>query len=102
MIFQLLGGIVVAAGVFTAVLWSIFQGATKRGWLQYAHIAAAIFSVLGMATVSLVSPILAQITSGALLVSAIGALYFDYGWNRLFPVFQIVFSIALFLGLPFN
>lgn len=101
MIFQLLGGIIVAAGVFAALLWSIFQGITQRGPLQYVHIATATLSVFGMASISLLSILLAQILGIALLITATTAFVLENSWNRVFPVFPLTFAVALILGLPF-
>lgn len=102
MIFQLLGGILVAAGVFVALLWSIYQSILKRGPLQYAHIATATLTVLGMASISLLAILLAQILGILLLISATTAAILETRWNRALPVLQIIFSITLILGLPFN
>ncbi len=101
MIFQLLGGIVVAAGVFAALLWSVFQGITKRGVLQWAHIATAVLSVLGMATLSMLAPTLALIAGVALTITSAIVLFLEAGWNRVLPLFQLAFAIILILGLPF-
>jgi len=102
MIFMLLGGIVVAAGVFAALIWSIYQGLVQRGRLQYVHIAAASFSIAGMVSVSYISPLWAQITGGALLLAALIALFLETHWNRFLPIMQTLFAIALILGLPFK
>ena len=102
MIFQLLGGIVVAGGVFAALLWSVFQGITKRGALQWAHIASAVLSVSGMATLSMVAPMLALAVGVVLAVTSTTVLFLEAGWNRVLPTFQLAFAIILILGLPFT
>ncbi|OUS08260.1 hypothetical protein A9Q96_02030 [Rhodobacterales bacterium 52_120_T64] len=101
MIFELMGGISVAAGVFVALLWSIYQSILARGLLQYTHIAVAILTILGMASISAVSPFLAQILGFALAATATTAATLETRWNRVLPVFQIIFAIVLILGLPF-
>ena len=101
MIFELMGGIAVAAGVFAALLWSLYQSILKRGALQFAHIAAAVLTVLGMASISLLAFYFAQILGIALLAAATTATFLETRWNRLLPAFQIIFAIVLILGLPF-
>jgi len=102
MIFELMGGISVAAGVFAALMWSIYQSVLKRGALQYAHIAAAIFTILGMASISAVSLLFAQILGITLLATSATAAILETRWNRVLPVFQIIFATVLILGLPFT
>ena len=101
MIFELMGGIAVAAGVFAALLWSIYQSVLKRGPLQYAHIATATLTILGMASISAVSSFFAQILGILLLAAAITATILEVRWNRALPALQIIFAIVLILGLPF-
>lgn len=102
MIFQLLGGILVAAGVFAALLWSVFQGVVARGKLQYAHIATAALTLLGIASISAYSFSTSQILGFLLLASAATAAVLETGWNRALPVLQIIFAVTLILGLPFT
>ena len=101
MIFELMGGITVAAGVFAALLWSLYQSVLKRGALQYVHIATAILTILGMASISAVSLLFAQILGIALLATATIATVLEGRWNRVLPALQIIFAIVLILGLPF-
>ena len=102
MIFELMGGIAVAAGVFAALLWSIYQSILKRGHLQYAHIAAATLTLLGMATISAVSVLGAQVIGTLLLIADIIAGVLETRWNRVLPLMQSIFAITLILGLPFT
>lgn len=94
-------GMTVAASVFAAVLWSLFQIVTQRERLQWAHIGTVVFSLAGMATVSWISPTLAMVAGGLLAVAAGIAIKLEPHWNKVFPFFQLVFAIALILGLPF-
>lgn len=102
MIFELMGGISVAAGVFAALLWSLYQSILKRGPLQYAHIATALLTILGMASISALSSFFAQILGILLLATATTAAILEVRWNRVLPIFQIIFAIVLILGLPFT
>lgn len=101
MIFELMGGIVIAAGVFAALLWSLYQSVLKRGRLQYAHIATAALTLLGMASISAMSSIFAQILGILLLVTASTAAVLESRWNRVLPAIQVIFAFILILGLPF-
>jgi len=101
MIFELMGGIAVAAGVFAALLWSIYQSILRRGTLQYAHIASTALTILGMASISALYSFFAQILGILLLATATAATIVEVRWNRVLPTFQIVFAIVLILGLPF-
>jgi hypothetical protein len=85
MIFQLMSGIAVAAGVFAALLWSLYQSVLKRGPLQYAHIAAATLTILGMAAISAVSSFFAQILGILLLTAAVTAAILEARWTRVYP-----------------
>ena len=102
MIFELMGGIAVAAGLFAALLWPLYQSVLKRGPLQYAHIATATLTIFGMAPISAVSSFFVQILKIALLATATTAAVLETSWNRALPAFQIIFAIVLILGLPFT
>lgn len=101
MIFELISGMTIAAGVFAALLWSLYQSVMKRGPLQYAHMAAATLTILGMASISAGSSFFAQILGILLLTAAATATILEVRWNRVLPALQIIFSIVLILGLPF-
>lgn len=101
MIAYLMGGVLVGAGVFAALLWSIYQGVLQRGPLQWAHIGAALLTIAGMASLSLLSPVLALISGCALGGAALAELWLEKRWNRLLALFQILFAGVLILGLPF-
>ncbi len=102
MIGWLFGGVLVGTGVFAALLWSFYQAALQRGALQVAHIGAALFTLAGMGSLSMASPVLAQVNGVALLGFALAAIGFESGWNRALPLFQLIFALALILGLPFR
>lgn len=95
-------GFTVAASVFAAVLWSLFQIVTQRGRLQWAHIGTVVFSLAGMVTISWILPPLAMVAGGLLAIAAVSAAKLEPRWNKVFPIFQLVFAISLILGLPFT
>jgi len=102
MIVSLFAGALMAVAILCAFLWSIYQGFTQPAPLRLAHIAAAIATVLGMMSISMLSPLLGQTFGATLLIAATAALIFETRWSRLLPAFQLVFAIILILRLPFS
>ncbi|MEO0912461.1 MAG: hypothetical protein AAFY59_05650 [Pseudomonadota bacterium] len=42
-----------------------------------------------------------QIAGGALILPAAAALWLEPGWNKVLPIFHILFGAALVAALPF-
>ncbi len=101
-IVQLLIGILVAAGIFAAALFSAAQIYRNDGRLRVAHAAALALTLGAMACLSLGWWGAAQFAGALLALAALGALVFERGWNRLLPAFLIVFGAALLARLPFG
>ncbi len=101
MILWTLGGVLVGAGLFAALIFSLFQAALQRGKLRWAHLAAAALTLAGVASISMLSPWLALLSGAALALASLAALLLDKGWNRLLSLFQMAFAVILILGLPF-
>jgi hypothetical protein len=101
MIVSLFAGALMAVAIFCAFLWSLYQSFTQRAKLQSAHIGAAIFTLLGMMSISMLLPLLAKISGTLLVIAALTAIILDTRWSRLLPVFQLLFAIILILNLPF-
>ncbi|MEO0999790.1 MAG: hypothetical protein AAFW69_04145 [Pseudomonadota bacterium] len=99
--FYLLAGIVVAAGVFGATLFSLAQAVMQRGRLRWAHIALVVLGIAGMGTVSLIWPAAAVGVGAALIAAGAVAVWSEKRWSKLLPIFQAVFGLALVLGIPF-
>ncbi len=100
-IFTLMAGILIAAALFAATLFSLVQIVRRRGPLRWSHAAALALTIVGMASLSLASPSLALLAGAALTAAALLAFRFETGWNRLLPLFQAGFGLALATGLPF-
>lgn len=99
---NLFAGILVAACVFAALLWSIYQTIIARGKLQYVQGISAALTLLGMASISYLSLTMAIICGTCLCISAAIAVYLETRWNKVLPFFQCVFGLSLILGLPFT
>lgn len=98
----LLAGIVVGAFVFAATLFSGAQAYRQKGQLRWAHLTSLLLTIAAMATLSLLWPVMAAVVGGALILAALAAMAFESGWNRVLPVFHILFGAALVAGLPFG
>ena len=102
MIFNLLGGVLVGAGIFAATLFSVYQAMINRGALRWSHIAAVVFTIFGAAAISLIAPFTALLSGISLSIAAAAAFLLESRWNKLLSLFQLLFAMALILGLPFQ
>ena len=101
-IIALLTGILIAACLFAATVWSLAQIFRQRGWLRIAHTATAgttLIIMFGLAQGWIMGPVL---MSFPLLVASLGAAMLEAGWNKLLPLILLVFALALFIGIPFQ
>lgn len=101
MIFQLLAGIVIAAGVFAALLWSLYQSVRQTGRLRWVHILLVSLTILGMVSISTKAILLAQILGILMLTASTVATALEPGWNRVLTIIQSIFAVSLILRLPF-
>ncbi|MEM9048877.1 MAG: hypothetical protein AAGC92_09170 [Pseudomonadota bacterium] len=101
-ILALLGGIAIAAGVFSAFLWSAYQIVMARGSLRFCHAALVVLTVAGMASLQAAEANLAGLVGAGLLAAALAGIVLETRWSRLLPALQAVFGVALFIGLPFS
>ena len=101
MIFNLMGGVLVGAGIFAATLFSVYQAAIKSGALRWSHVAAVVFTIFGAAAISLVAPFTGLLAGISLAIAGAAAFLLEKRWNKVLPLFQILFAMALIIGLPF-
>lgn len=99
--FILMAGVLLAVASFAAMIFSVARAVQERGWLRRAHLGVIIGTIASMASISLVSPGLALISGGALLLSGLGAAFLETGWNRLLPLIAAGFGLVIAAGLPF-
>ncbi len=99
---ELFIGIILGACVFAATLFSGAQIYRQSGALRWAHLASLVLTLTAMGTLSAAWPNIAAANGAWLVVAALAALIYESGWNRVLPVFQMVFGAALVAGLPFG
>ena len=99
-IITLLAGILVAAILFASVLWSFAQAFQRRGQIRVTYLALMALTVLGMATVTYRLDIPMRVAGVALIVAGALAIREETGSSRLLPMIQLLFGLALLLGLP--
>lgn len=97
----LLGGIVLAAGIFAAFLWSLYAATQHRGLYRWGAGAACLGTIFGMAAISLTSPGLAIIAGLIVAAGGLVGLISEPGFTKLLPALHIVFGGVLITGLPF-
>ena len=101
-VITLLVGILVAAGIFAATLFSAAQVYRQAGRLRWAHGAAALLTLAGMAALSGGLWAAAQALGALLAPAALAAATFERGANRALPLFHLLFGLALLVRLPFG
>ena len=99
---QLLTGILIAACLFAATLWSLAQIYRQKGWLRIAHAVTAGSMLLVMAGLAQNWIVMPVVMSGLLVAGSLAATFLERGWNRLLPLILLAFALALFAGLPFH
>jgi len=100
-IFELMGGILIGFGTFGAMFWSGWRAISAPGIRRWLYLGAVAFTLLGMASISLMSPPLAIVAGGALAFCALSLIWTERGAERVLPLFQIVFGVLLVVGAPF-
>lgn len=100
MIVQLLGGIIIAALVFSALLWSLYRTVTTQGRMRLNAGLLAFSTLMGMATISLDAPSLAVFAGGACLSFGLVGIWTEARWSKLLPFAQTLFGLALIARLP--
>ena len=97
----LLGGVLIAAFVFAATLFSAAQAYLQSGWLRRMHLANALTIIAAMATISKVWPMTALGLGVLLIALNLVLAVLEKGWNRLLAIPALLFGVTLILGLPF-
>lgn len=95
-------GVLLAAAIFAAFMWSGFQAFFSRGSLRWAHGISAGATIGGMAALGNEALIAAMASGLVLLLSSGFAVVKERRWTRLLPFFQILFALVLISGIPFG
>jgi len=98
----LLIGVLIAAFVFAATLFSAAQAYLQIGALRWLHLANALSLIAAMASISLVWPGIAALLGLILVALNIALGLWEVAWNRLLAVPPILFGLALVQGVPFS
>ncbi|MEL6679628.1 MAG: hypothetical protein AAFQ51_13045 [Pseudomonadota bacterium] len=102
-IFALLVGILLGLAIMVVpFLWSVYRIAVAGGWTRWAHVAACLLTIAGAATISWVVPGPAILVGGLLVLAGIYLILKERSWNKLFPLGQVAFGLALVASLPFG
>ncbi|MFY0691139.1 MAG: hypothetical protein JXR14_04360 [Paracoccaceae bacterium] len=102
MMIELLGGVVLAVMVFSALMWTLYGAVTLKGRNRLARIALILATLGGMASLSYGAPLGGLISGIGLVGFGAIAVWQDARWSKLLPAALIAFGIALIFGLPWQ
>ncbi len=99
---NLLLGVVIAAGAFGSLLFSLYRVFTvKMANARYAHVALIALILAAMTVISKLWVTLALPVGGALVIAGLGVVALDRKQTWVFPIFASALGLALALKLPF-
>ncbi|NNK77181.1 MAG: hypothetical protein HKP40_00575 [Litoreibacter sp.] len=102
MMIELLGGVVLAVMVFSALMWTLYSAVVLKGRSRLVRVFLILATVGGMASLSFASPATGAAAGAGLIIFGAIALWQDAGWSKLLPAAQIAFGAALIFGLPWQ
>ena len=102
MMIELLGGVVLAVMVFSALMWTLYGAVTLRGKSRLARILLILATLGGMASLSFNAPIGGILAGVGLVVFGAIAVWQDERWSKLLPAALMAFGAALIFGLPWQ
>ncbi len=97
---EVLGGVALAAFLFSALLWSIYRAVVTSGFRRQVAIFLSLNTVFGMIALTMLWQIPAQVAGGGLIALGLIAVWTDPGWSKLLPFIQVLFGAVLIVGLP--
>jgi hypothetical protein len=95
----LASGVVLAALVFAALVWSGWRAASGAGWARRGHGAVAVLILSGAVALTWEWPAAAQAAGAGLVVAGLLALWHERGWARALVAVAIGFGALLASGL---
>ncbi|MEM9584920.1 MAG: hypothetical protein AAGA08_17540 [Pseudomonadota bacterium] len=90
MVFTLLAGIVIAACVFAALLWSIYRVVMTHGRLRLTYIVLALSTLLVVAAIQYNLAGISLMAGLTCAVTGVIALTHEPRWTKLLPLVQVV------------
>ncbi|MEO0430012.1 MAG: hypothetical protein AAF160_21565 [Pseudomonadota bacterium] len=97
-LFLLVIGIGSAVLIFFATLYSLAQAMLGDGWLQRAHLAALILTLIVMGALYEEMIPLARIAALPLLCVGMWCFWLEKRWFKVFPLLTQLFALTLVLG----
>ncbi|WP_299303117.1 hypothetical protein [uncultured Litoreibacter sp.] len=94
----LLIGIIIAAAVFAAFLWSLYRAVMTKGRLRVNYAVMAISTLLVVAGITWNLAALTFAASVSLIVSAAIGVWADQKWSKLLPLVQMVLGVLSFFA----
>lgn len=93
MVFGILTGIVLAACVFAALLWSLYRVTITTRWLRLVYAVLAISTILVAAAITWNLATLTLTAGLTCAVTALVALWVEPRWSKLLPLVQLVLGV---------
>jgi hypothetical protein len=97
-VIELLFAIVIAAGVFVALVWQIYRAVTTAGLMRWTAIGLSVATLMIMAGTLI--PLMALLGAAGCIVFAPIAIWHDTRWSKLLPLVQLVLGIFIIIILP--
>ncbi len=94
----LLIGIVIAAAVFAALLWSLYRCFMTTGKLRVSYGVLTISTLLVVAGITWNLAGVTFAASGSLIFTAIVGVWADTRWSKLLPLVQLVLGVLAFFA----
>ena len=88
--FPLLIGIIIAAAVFAAFLWSLYRSVTATGKLRVTYVMLALSTLVVIAAITWNFPTLTVTAGLTCLVTGALATMTEPRWNKLLPLVQVI------------
>jgi len=95
----LLIGIVLAACLFAALLWSVYRAVTQTGFVRTANVLLAVSTLIVVSAVTW--EMHAMLLSGGVTcaLTALIAIWQDRRWSKLLPFVQFLLGVgAVYVG----
>lgn len=98
--FAILIGIVIAACIFAALLWSIYRAVVTTGRLRTTYIVLALSTLMVVSGITWTLNALLLTASVSLIVTAIIAMIYEARWSKLLPLAQLLLGgLAFFVAM---
>ena len=90
MVFVTLTGIVLAAAVFAALLWSLYRIAVTTRWQRINYVVLALSTLMVVTAITWNFATLTLTAGLTCLVTALVAVRLEPRWTKLLPLVQVI------------